>query len=102
MIGNDYLRLVRVIALSYQCGFVTEEEYNQLLYNLETKLQKQYTSFEETHETYYYGEMFRLKTKDSDTSVTINDITKGIADMQSKRYYKKIDKYYLMDLKMEE
>lgn len=94
LIGYDYLRLVRVVSLCYQCGFLTEEEYSQLLYNMETALQKQFSSFEEIHETYYYGEMFRLKKKTSTSDETISDIASGIKALDARRYYQKIEKQY--------
>ncbi len=92
--GYDYLRLVRVIALSYECGYLTEEEEYQLLYNIEKELQENYDSFQEIHECYYYGEMFRLGDKNDESIITINDISDAIDEMNSKRYYQKIERRY--------
>lgn len=99
--GYDYLRLMRVIALSYECGYLTSEETYQLLYNIENELQQNYESFQEIHECYYYGEMFRMKTKTDQATITLNDIEDAIDEMVTKRYYQKIEKRYGREINLE-
>ena len=98
MKGYDYLRLIRVVALSYECGYLTEEETYSLLYNMETELQNKFSSFKDIHECYYYGEMFRLATKKDSTTVTINDIVDTIDEMEADRFYNKIEKRFDKDI----
>ena len=92
--GYDYIRLIRVITFSYQIGYLTKEEHDQLIYNIDIALQQQYSSFKDIHECYYFGEMFRLGTKDRQSTSLINDIVKAISEMTDERYYTKIEKRF--------
>lgn len=98
--GYDYIRLTRVAFLAYQCGYITEEECSELLYNMETQLQEEYSSYRDIHECYSYGEMFRLSEMDDDSRETINDIYYAINRLDTNGYYTKIEKEFNNDIKM--
>ena len=94
LIGYDYLRLVRMSYLAYQCGYITREECQQLLYNMETDLQNRYSSYSEIHECYYYGEMVRLGRSFDKAAEIVGDVETAIQTMSNSNYYNNIDKYY--------
>ena len=94
----DYLRIIRVVSLSYQCGFLTLEENNELLYEIETALQDSYMSFKDIHECYYYGEMFRVGFQNDYNDDLISAIEDTISEMSEDSFYAKIEGYYDTEL----
>ena len=94
MTAYDYLRLIRVAALSYNVRYLSAEDYMQLLYNMDTVLQKQYSSFEDIHECYYYGQMFRLKEINDDTEDVILNDQSVIKEMRTSDFYSSIESDY--------
>ncbi|MBE5824452.1 MAG: DUF1266 domain-containing protein [Butyrivibrio sp.] len=105
--GYDYLRLIRVSYMCYKCGYLSQREYMQLINNLNDELRREYKSFRQIHECYYYGEMFRLGDVSDASSSTLSDIEKGIARIEKRGYYDEVepmffendphtDKYYQM------
>ncbi len=83
----DYLRLIRVVNICNECCFLTDDEFMNHLYNFDVALQQQYDSFEDIHECYYYGEMFRLAERSDYADETINDIVSAIDNLEADTYY---------------
>ena len=94
----DYLRILRVVSLSYQCGYLTVEENNELLYEIEKALQDSYSGFEEIHECYYYGEMFRLGFQNTYNNDLISNIEDTISEMSTDAFYAKIEERFDKEL----
>ncbi len=66
----------------------------QLLYNMDAVLQQQYSSFEDIHECYYYGQMFRLKEINDDTEDVILNDQSVIKEMRTSDFYSSIESDY--------
>lgn len=89
--GYDYLRLIRVTHMCFKCGYLSQREYMQLIDNLNDELRREYKSFKEIHECYFYGEMFRLGKVTEDNKYILTDIEEGIAKIEKRGYYDKIE-----------
>ncbi|MCR5415236.1 MAG: DUF1266 domain-containing protein [Pseudobutyrivibrio sp.] len=94
MTAYDYIRLMRVVALSYNVRYLSAEDYMQLLYNMATVLQQEYSSFADIHECYYYGEMFRLGEVNDDNEAIILDDESVIKEMRMDDFYSSIEPDY--------
>lgn len=90
----DYLRLIRTTYLCYKCGYLSRNEYLGFIAKLNDAMKYEYYGFEEIHECYYYGEMFRRKELNTDNLSTTNDIRSAINLMMDTGYYYKIDQEY--------
>ena len=89
--GYDYLRLIRVTHMCFKCGYLSQREYMQLIGNLNDELRREYRSFKEIHECYFYGEMFRVGKAADNNKYIFTDIKNGIAKMEKKGYYDEIE-----------
>ena len=87
----DYMRMLRVIAFSEDCDYFSVPEYLEYTFNLTTALQKQYSSFEEIHQCYYLGEMFRSGNDDPETLADLKEIPATISAMKSDKFYDEAD-----------
>lgn len=54
----DYIRIMRITGLCYQCGYISLEECLDQCLPIAQRLQKEYGSFEEIFESYIYGYQF--------------------------------------------
>lgn len=54
----DYVRIMRITGLCYQCGYISLEECLDQCLPIAQRLQKEYGSFEEIFESYIYGYQF--------------------------------------------
>ncbi|SDB35405.1 Protein of unknown function [Pseudobutyrivibrio sp. YE44] len=97
----DYERLLRVINMFNDCGYLSDDEYMGLVHNLDVALQKQYKSFADIHECYLYGEMFRLAQVDDNSNQTIEDIETALKTMGSERLYSSIERDYNTELSVD-
>ena len=93
--GYDYMRMLRVVAFSEDSRFFSTPEYLEYAYNLTSALQKQYKSFEEIHQCYYLGEMFRsAKADDKDSLSDLEEILDAMSTMKSDGFYAEIEADY--------
>ncbi|SDW96424.1 Protein of unknown function [Lachnospiraceae bacterium KHCPX20] len=88
----DFMRLYRIAGICNRVGFISDRECLTLCYNMAQVLQKNYTSFEDIHEMYCYGEMFRLK---KDTPKNRSQIQR---DVTSIKHLEKNGDYTFMNL----
>lgn len=96
----DYERAIHIIALCYACEYISSDDYINYIANLDTALQDQYKNFEDIHECYYYGEMFRLKKDSSYTEDDLSKIENAIDSMKDDGYYDTIDSIYSKTIKI--
>ena len=96
----DYERAIHIIALCYACDYISFDDYINYIANLDTTLQNQYKNFEDIHECYYYGEMFRLKKDSSYTDEDLTKIENAIDSMKDDGYYDTIDSIYSKTIKL--
>ncbi len=94
----DYERLLRVINMCNDCGYLSDDEYMGFVHNLDLALQKQYKSFADIHECYLYGEMFRLGKVDDYSNQIVEDIVVALKAMDSDGLYSKIENSYKVKL----
>ena len=93
--GYDYMRMLRVIAFSEDSRFLSTPEYLEYVYNITCALQKQYKSFEEIHQCYYLGEMFRsAKADDKESLSDLEEILEAMSEMKSDGFYAEIEAEY--------
>lgn len=86
--GYDYMRMLRVVTFSADCWLLSIPEYLEYVYNLTCALQKQYSSYEEIHQCYYLGEMFRSAKEDDKESISdLEEIRDSIETMKSDGFY---------------
>ena len=85
----DYMRLIRVIKICYDCEYLSADECMGLIHNMELAIQKQYGSFEEINECYLYGEMFRVAGNHSNNN--LNDIAYALNEIRNDNVYAKSD-----------
>ena len=90
----DFTKLMKVITVSYECGFITCEEQDAYLKYIEEKLKDEFSGFEDIHESYYYGEMFRLGEVNSYNNSIIIRVGRTIVRMGVDGYYDIIDGDY--------
>ena len=62
----DYVRIMRITGLCYQCGYISLEECLDQCLPIAQRLQKEYGSFEEIFESYIYGYQFWKNDSDDD------------------------------------
>ena len=62
----DYVRIMRITGLCYQCGYISLQECLDQCLPIAQRLQKEYGSFEEIFESYIYGYQFWKNDSDDD------------------------------------
>lgn len=90
----DYVRLLRVVNMCEDCKYISADEFMNLIYNLDVNLQEKYIGFEDLHECYYYGELFRLADKNETTLAEMQGVEDAINTMNSDGYYSEIAERY--------
>ncbi len=97
--GYDYMRMLRVVAFSEDSRFLSVPEYLEYAYNLTSVLQKKYGSFEEIHQCYYLGEMFRSADPNNKDSLSeLEEILDAISTMKGDGFYDEIEADYNMSI----